>query len=167
MDINRVTHYYQQHKTQLPWLIAAIIVLFTFSTIISRIDYFRVTIPPTTSTAASAAQPLQLASLHLFGLFSDDFDDLPETQLQLTLEGTGVDPHNPKLSSAIIASGETANSYQIGDSIPGDAVIKDILFDRIVISNNGELQKLSMQTPKLENQPAGQGLPTNSGLKSA
>ena len=166
MITDRIAYHYQQRKNELPWILAAVVLLLTISTLISRIDYFTFTPPKSLPATQVSAHPVQLASLHLFGLFSDDFDDLPETQLQLTLQGTGVDPQNAKLSSAIIASPDSnnANIYHIGDTLPGGALIKDILFDRIVIDNNGELQKLSMKVPTLQNQPPSQGLPANSGL---
>lgn len=166
MITDQIAYHYQQRKNELPWIIAAVVILLTVSTLISRIDYFTLRPPATQPATKISAHPIQLASMHLFGLFSDDFDDLPETQLQLSLQGTGVDPHNAKLSSAIIASSGSNNAsiYHIDDNLPGGALIKDILFDRIVIDNNGELQKLSMKIPTLQNQPPSQGLPANSGL---
>lgn len=166
MDTQRITQLLDQHKNRLPWIVAALIFLFTISTLISDIDYFRFKASNMNLQARAQHQPADLSKLHLFGLFSDDFDDLPETQLQLTLQGTGVSPTDPKLSSAIISSPESSDAqiFHIGDSVPGDAMIKDILFDRIVIDNNGELQKLSMKVPQLHNNPASSGLPADSGL---
>lgn len=165
MDTQRIMQLFNQHKLRLPWIVAAVALLITLSTLISDIDYFRISAPTLNPTSSGAHQLPSLPSMHLFGLFSDDFDDLPETQLQLTLQGTGVSPHDTKLSTAIISSsGGKAQLYHIGENVPGDAMIKDILFDRIVIDNNGELQKLSMKVPQLQNQPASSGLPANSGL---
>ncbi len=166
MDTQRIMQFLHQHKNRLPWLVAILVVLFTISTLLSDIDYFSFKIPKTGLQQSAQHQPVDLSKLHIFGLFSDDFDDLPETQLQLTLQGTGVSNTEPKLSSAIISSPSSQNAtiFHIGDNVPGDAMIKDILFDRIVIDNNGELQKLSMKVPQLHNAPASQGLSANSGL---
>lgn len=165
MDTQRLMQLFNQHKLRLPWIVAAVVLLITLSTLLSDSDYFRFSVPQYTDESHVTQQATNLATLHLFGLFSDDFDDLPETQLQLTLQGTGVSPQDSKLSSAIISSpGGKAHIYHVGENVPGDAMIKDILFDRIVIDNNGELQKLSMKVPQLHNQPVSNGLPANSGL---
>ncbi|MDF1655590.1 MAG: type II secretion system protein N [Coxiellaceae bacterium] len=166
MDTQRITLYLNRYKNQLPWLVAAVLILITLITLLSDISYFRFDLPAAVTTAQNLNRPVNLADEHIFGLFSDDFDDLPETQLQLTLQGTGVDNKNTSASIAIISSpSQKARLFHIGDDVPGDAEIRDILFDRIVINNNGELQKLSMHVPALKNQPAGDStLPPNSGL---
>lgn len=169
MDTQRITLYLNRYKHQLPWLVAAVLVLITVITLLTDISYFRFDLPAAITTANNLSHPVNLADEHIFGLFSDDFDDLPETQLQLTLQGTGVDHRDTAVSIAIISSpNQKARLFHIGDDVPGGAEIKDILFDRIVIDNNGELQKLSMHVPVLNNQPSGDTTPPpNSGLTPA
>ncbi|MDF1796905.1 MAG: type II secretion system protein N [Coxiellaceae bacterium] len=169
MDTQRITLYLNRYKNQLPWLVTAVLILITLITLLSDISYFRFDLPAAITAAQNLSHPVDLADQHIFGLFSDDFDDLPETQLQLTLQGTGVDKKSTTHSLAIISSpSQKARIFHIGDDVPGGAEIKDILFDRIVINNNGELQKLSMHVPVLNNQPtADNSIPPNSGLTTS
>ncbi len=168
MDTQRITIYLNRYKTQLPWWAALALIVITAIILLSDISYFTYSLPAPIQADQNLPKSVNLAQQHLFGLFSDNFDDLPETTLQLTLQGTGVDAKDPKVSSAIISSpSQKAQMFHIGDDVPGGAEVKDILFDRIVIDNNGELQKLSMKYPHLTNQPASSSLPPNSGLTSS
>lgn len=84
-------------------------------------------------------------SSHLYGRFVENLENLPETQLQITLEGVVMLPDQPENDLAIISSPSTpAKAYRIGDVIPGDAELKKVMVNQVVILNQGQLQSLKL-----------------------
>lgn len=108
-----------------------------------------------TSSAFSAVQvqPLpNIAAWHLFGFYqppvtlvnSQNIGSLPTTRLQLKLIGLFTDS-NPKLSKALIsAEGQPAKSYGVGDNVPGGATVYEILADRVILQQDGQLERLDL-----------------------
>lgn len=96
-------------------------------------------------------EPLaQISQWHMFGEYNDSLANLPETQLQLTLEGVllSLDKNTP--SYAIISSpNKPAKVYKVGDTIPGNAKLQKILKTEVVINYQGILQSLKLPTPQL------------------
>lgn len=99
-------------------------------------------------------EPLHnLANLHLFGVYANNLDNLPNTQLQFTLEGTVVYLAQPKQSRALIAAPhQPAKVYQVGDTLPGNATITRIAKHYVVIDDNGTLEKLALPINTLQNE---------------
>lgn len=92
-----------------------------------------------------------LANLHLFGVYANNLDSLPNTQLQFTLEGTIVFLEMPKQSRALIAAPSVpAKVYQVGDTLPGNATITRIAKEYVVIDDNGTLEKLALPINTLQ-----------------
>lgn len=168
MDMSHIGPALHKHHHQLALFLSVLtlVCLALYLGYTSR--YFRLSLPTLTESTSTEEQSIPLSNYHLMGYFADNYDDLPETQLQLTLQGTAVDPATPNLSIAIVSSPAepVAKFYRIDDVLPGDALIKDIQGDRIIIDNNGELQKLTMPVPTLRQQPA-VSVPTDSGLSPA
>lgn len=97
---------------------------------------------PASSHIESVAQ---IEQLHVFGIYNDNLQNLPETQLQLTLEGVMLSVRNQAQSYAIVSSPSVpAQAYKIGATLPGDATLKKIMKDEIVINYQGVLQSLKM-----------------------
>lgn len=107
-----------------------------------------------TAVATSSRNPArdraaQIAAAHLFGTAAETAQQLaaqnaPETSLDLTLLGVAAGRSGAP-SQAIIASGNSAqNTYPVGATLPGGAVIRDILPDRVVLAHNGHLENLSL-----------------------
>lgn len=95
------------------------------------------------------AQPVEplanIADLHLFGVYSANLDNLPTTQLQLTLEGTVVSLEAPAQSYALItAPSQPAKVYKVGDTLPGNATVTRIAKHYVVLDDNGTLEKLAL-----------------------
>lgn len=87
----------------------------------------------------------QIELTHLYGKFVESLDSLPETQLQITLQGVIMLPDASDKNAAIISSpSKPAKLYHIGDTIPGDAELKKVMMNQVVILNQGELQRLSL-----------------------
>lgn len=102
--------------------------------------------PPQTVQAVVRIPKLpQIELAHLYGNFVESVDSLPETQLQITLQGVIMLPNTPNKDAAIISSpSQPAKLYHIGDTIPGDAELKRVMMNQVVISNQGELQRLRL-----------------------
>ncbi|GEM_PF-5509804 len=100
-------------------------------------------------TALTKTQPIEplpnIADLHLFGVYSANLDNLPSTQLQLTLEGTVVSNEAPAQSYAMIsAPNQPTKVYKVGDTLPGNATITRIAKHYVVLDDNGTLEKLAL-----------------------
>ena len=123
------------------------ILLFNFITKISN----NAPNPALPEQAQTQPQPvMNIAQFHLFGIYDASLDNLPETQLQLTLQGTIVNLLQPDLSHAIISSpGQSSKVYHPGDPLPGGATLKRVLKDEVILENNGNLQTLKLPIPML------------------
>lgn len=92
-----------------------------------------------------------IAQQHLFGVYSASLAGLPETRLQVTLQGTEVSLYSDRQSHAIIsAPGQQTKSYAVGSQIPGGATITKIEWNRVILNHNGHLEQLRMPLPKLK-----------------
>lgn len=115
----------------------------------------------TASNSSAASQnnlsPTQLGkhvvSSHLFGRAGSKpveekqqvvAKDAPETKLNLTL--AGVFAYTPQeLAIAIISSGgRDENVYGVGDKIVGNATLKAVFADRVIIENRGREETLKL-----------------------
>jgi general secretion pathway protein C len=165
-----ISHNFHKYveDSRVPLLVLLIIVVCFLVSSLSVVGYFRVNVgTPITLPTIKAAVPTPIAGMHLFGIYASDYNDLPETQLQLVLQGTEISKAESGLSLALIQSSSKTKVYHVGDSVPGGATIHAIQEDRVIINDNGELERLSMPIPKLSIIPATAGLPANSGLSSS
>ncbi len=103
-------------------------------------------------TALSVGQ--QIPQWHLFGqadaeVVSDVPEELPETNLQLTLRGLIAAP-DMALARAIVADpAGLDNFYKVGDTLPGNVTLKEIHGDRIVIQRGGRYETLTLPKASL------------------
>lgn len=137
----------------LPWAITAFFILFIILSlwqIWQTGENSQKTNPPIAMTPTIHIERLSnIANFHLFGIYDASLQNLPETQLQLTLEGTLVNSTANNLSYAIIAApGQMAKIYKITQIVPGGAVIRRILKDRIILENHGSLGVLRLPVSK-------------------
>ena len=138
---------------RLPLVIAGLFYLFTLLIIAHTVTIWQS--QPTANNLAthSTIRPkplINLPTLHLFGIYDSSLDNIPQTRLQLTLQGTVVNVTNPKLSRAIIAAPSApAKVYRVGDALPGGATVREILKTEIIINNNGNLESLKLPIPTL------------------
>ncbi len=94
---------------------------------------------------------VNLADLHLFGLYDTNLANLPKTSLQLTLQGTESNKTGEGLVIAVIAGPDgQAKAYKIGDNLPGGAIVHKILPMKVIIEHNGNLEELDLPIPKLD-----------------
>ena len=165
MDLNRYSQFITQDKratlltSWLLGLIACIKIVVTLNYMLNPV------VPKLNLPKVNTYHAPILAKLHLFGFYTSDYDDLPETQLQLKLEGTAIEPNAQQNSLAIINDpNNQTKTYHIGDIVPGGASIHAIEENRIILNDNGLLERLSMHLPTLIMQPPTVRPPLNSGL---
>jgi type II secretory pathway component PulC len=80
-------------------------------------------------------------------------NDLPETKLELTLRGAFAANNNEHAGAIILDDRQIANHYVIGDELPGDAILKGIYPDRVVLARGGVFETLYF--PQDESSKAG------------
>ena len=114
----------------------------------------------TTSSAVSAAGPdvtaqsqrapdIRLATLELFGKpgaaateTEPDTENLPETNLQLFLRGV-LSASGEFPGSALIEDNKSQTEvYLVGDELPGDARLRKVHANRVIIEREGKLENL-------------------------
>lgn len=98
---------------------------------------------------------VDLADLNLFGKAEEaapQVIDAPETNLNLELQGvfTAGDPDD---STAIVAErGKTGELYNIGDRLPGNAILNAVFDDHILIKRGARIEKLMFSDAPLRQQ---------------
>jgi general secretion pathway protein C len=95
----------------------------------------------------------KVADLHLFGRLPPQSSGpvtvqavkAPETRLSLELNGV-IAPEIPEISMAIIAAkGKAHKPYARGDKLPGNAILKEIYSDHVLLSRSGKLETLRIK----------------------
>ncbi len=97
--------------------------------------------------AVADVNTAQIGERNFFGLAGKDgpviqVDNLPETTLQLTLRGAFMATTSSIGGAIIEDEAKQAAHYTVGDELPGDAELKGVYADRIVLSRNGVLETL-------------------------
>ena len=108
----------------------------------------------TTSSARADYNASSITGSQLFGQFAGQLSsspNIPTTRLQLKLRGAFTSS-NPQLASAIIEGpdGQT-RSYKIDNKVYGEAQLKEVFGNRIVLSRNGQLETLYFPEPEISN----------------
>jgi general secretion pathway protein C len=91
----------------------------------------------------------QLAMAHLFGNAEKTAVDTAKvatvTRLNLTLRGV-LAASDPKYAIAIIASGKNGKEeiYGIGDPLPGNATLREVHPDHVILERSGQLEILKL-----------------------
>ena len=103
--------------------------------------------PPTRAKASDLARGI--ASAHLFGSPKQAAAiEAPETRLNLTLLGV-MASDDPHYSFAIISQGKgKENLYTLNDRIPGNATLKQVHIDRVILERNNNFETLSLPSSK-------------------
>jgi general secretion pathway protein C len=139
-----------QQDNRIPLALMALMGLFLIVYLYDLVTDFNIE-QPLPMPASSHIEPIaQIGQLHVFGIYNDDLQNLPETQLQLTLQGVMLSVQDQTQSYAIISSPSVpAKAYKVGSTIPGDATLKKVMKDEIVISYQGVLQSLKLPVDQL------------------
>ena len=96
----------------------------------------------------------QIAGWHLFGQPPADFqaaepsEKLPETKLSLELVGVFVSDDADSSIALIARKGRPAESYRIGDRVPGNAKLAAVFPNYVVISRGGVREQIRFDERK-------------------
>jgi general secretion pathway protein C len=119
-----------------------------------EVDSLPAPVAPGSPAARSANKPLEAANIyrwHLFGEVQKEepkpvatVTEAPDTRLNLKLLGV-VASSDPAAARAIIADGRNSEeSYAVGDSLPGSAILREIYADRVILEHRGRLEALRL-----------------------
>jgi general secretion pathway protein C len=104
---------------------------------------------PASSTATVARNDKALAAVNLFGDSQaqgqpdqQNTENLPETNLRLVLRGVMAGEANSIASALIEDSNNQTEAYLIDDELPGNATLKSVYPNRIIIERSGALENL-------------------------
>ncbi|WP_328184726.1 type II secretion system protein N [Marinobacter sp. OP 3.4] len=111
--------------------------------------------PSTAQTAAEVTRParqqpqVQLQNVEMFGQAAaegatadQDTEDLPETNLRLFLRGVLAGTEEQPGSALIEDDRNRTEVYIIGDELPGNATLRSVHANRIIIERGGKLENL-------------------------
>jgi general secretion pathway protein C len=109
--------------------------------------------PPRTATATPVrdlgSDDARIATLHLFGAAPREGAagapiNAPETTLKLVLDGV-LAATDVRAARAIIRTPNgTEKPYRVGDLLPGNAILKEIYPDRVLLERNGRYETLPL-----------------------
>lgn len=98
------------------------------------------------------AEPRQIAQIIPLNLFGEDqpeaevveqsTEDLPETNLQLTLRGVSASTEESVGGALIETPDRQTNFFRIGESMPGSVVLHSVYANRVVLDRRGKLENL-------------------------
>ncbi|MGB5325049.1 MAG: type II secretion system protein N [Pseudomonadales bacterium] len=95
---------------------------------------------------AQRVNPGSITERNFFGLAEAeptiDVEQLPETKLELVLRGAFAANDSEAAGAIIEDDRKVANHYAIGDQLPGEATLRAIYADRVVLARNGLLETL-------------------------
>ena len=122
-------------------------------------------------------QARQISQWHLFGQIQKSspvtvakVTDAPDTRLNLKLRGV-LASDDPALAMAIIADGKgKEDAYALGAKLPGNAVLKEIYADRVILEYRGRLEALRLPKEAIASvysKPAKRGSRVTRGLKAS
>ncbi|GAA3979124.1 type II secretion system protein N [Allohahella marinimesophila] len=143
----------------LPWLLTTIIVVcaavyLTSHSLALWRDYQQLKRPPVAVSAQSGnavvQRPVrQLLGLNLFGSPTasapapvQTTEELPETNLQLTLRGISSSGETDVGGALIEGPDRITDFFRVGESMPGNASLHSVYANRVVIDRSGQLENL-------------------------
>ena len=154
MNLDNLSQYLKDAR--LPWLVTGLFGVFALWSLVNVMRLMFISPDPAEPQMAvpplhhAAVNRLNLADLHLFGVYDSNLANLPKTTLQLTLQGTEANTSGIGVMVAVIAGPDgQANVYKVGDSLPGGAIVHKIMPMKVIIEHNGNLEELDLPIPKL------------------
>lgn len=153
------THKQNTHRKKIiSWLISSVLGLFIVYQITDMILSFRkrsIELIQHSPINIKNIQPIkvvsQITDTHLFGYYYKDFKNLPKSHLPIHLEGIVLSSSPSQTTQVLIALPTQATKlYTIGDTLPGNAIIRYVLQDQVIIENAGQLESLSLPIPDIQ-----------------
>ena len=115
----------------------------------------------TPSQSTSLIDSNGIGERHFFGIANAKpeiiIDELPETKLELILRGAFTAQNERNAGAIIEDDKKKSEHYAIGDTLPGDAILKSIHENKVVLIRNGifetlyfpEVQKTDKNLPEI------------------
>lgn len=107
-----------------------------------------------TQNTATAANAIEISERNFFGIADAtpeiDLTLLPETTLELKLQGAFTATENAAAGAIILDDKNIAQIYHIGESLPGNATLESIHSDRVVLKRLGAYETLYFDDPDEE-----------------
>lgn len=133
--------------------------------------------PAVRAGATGQNQARQISQWHLFGQIQKSspaavakVTNAPDTRLNLKLRGV-LASSDPALAMAIIADGKgKEDAYALEAKLPGNAVLKEIYADRVILEYRGRLEALRLPKEAIASvysKPAKRGNRVKRGLKAS
>lgn len=165
-------HHWRSHETRLFHLLLIVLVLLIARSLASltwqlatptpAIEPPPLPVPTTVNPAGNSVNPASaLAARQLFGSANtssiEPVTDAPETSLDLKLVGVFASEDSSAL--AIIASGRQPGVlYGLGDTLPGNVILRAVHADRVILERGGALETL-----RLPHESLGSGISMDTG----
>lgn len=138
-----------------PWVLGLCVAIFALligTEIWATNSAFRHSIqtsPPASDSAAGDPQIVaKITDADLFGHATNQNSNLPQTDLQVILRAVFA-ARDSKNASAVIETGDGHSEIvKVGGSIGGNAVLHEVLDNRVVLSRNGTLETLYFPAPQ-------------------
>jgi general secretion pathway protein C len=111
-----------------------------------------VTAPATGSEGAAVATVggfRQLAALSVLGASNQQaVVNVPDTTLSWALKGVLADPDAARSFAILAPQGQREKLYRVGDSLPGNVRLDQILADQVILARDGKLETLRLKRPQ-------------------
>lgn len=99
------------------------------------------------------AKPVaDIAAWHLLGDYQPPLSAIPTSESSLQLMGI-MKAEPVEQSQVIISVNQEEKVYQLGQTLPNGAVLKQILDDAVIIEQQGHLERLALPKAELEFKP--------------
>jgi general secretion pathway protein C len=150
------------------WISVALVALFSALIIVEftslRFSSVRVPVTSEPTNIAAAAQQDSFESVlnaSLFGIYvPTDLNEnsVKKSMLNVTLVGILFADKMDDSQVIIRASNGEEKTYRVGDTIPGDAVVKRIMAGGVLVERHGALESLSLPKNELTFEPVAEPL---------
>jgi type II secretory pathway component PulC len=91
---------------------------------------------------------IALDQLHFYGIYTAS-NAIPISNLDLKLVGTVASQDTTDAYALISDQSGTTKSYQVGDALPGGAILNKIADDRVIINDAGRDEVIILPKPQL------------------
>lgn len=138
-----------------PWVLGLCIAVFALligDEVWLTSSAFRSSVQMVTRSADTAVRnPQTLAQItdaDLFGHAANQNSNLPETNLQVVLRAVFAASDSKQASAVIETTDGHSEIVKVGASVGGNAVLHEVLDNRVVLSRNGALETLYFPAPQ-------------------
>lgn len=124
-----------------------------------------------TTVRNSVIKTRDIAKWHLFGVKEvikepvvPRVTEIPETKLNLILRGIFASDDPTKGGAIIADTRKEENFYTVGAQVPGNATLKEIYPDRVVLMRNNQFETLRLPKESLDLDSSSRGSPAESAV---